>query len=182
MKATMTTTSLSLLCLLGLSTAGLAGPNGRVVDTAEPAAGRGVSSGSCTDMTAMDVKSDSSTDASTNASSFVDVPNSWISFTQGGSGSGCVVVTFTGESWAPRGRVLQLQARLDSATTGAPGNVQLSGDDDEDGDGEWSRSHAFTFVFPSVKAGPHYLVVRYRSVTSGNRVYMGKHTTVVQHR
>ena len=116
----------ALLFMTSLSPASLAGENGRVNGTEAGAATRTVYSGSCANMTATNFKTDNSTGASTVSNSFVDVPNSSVSFTQGGSGNGCVIVSFSGESYAPSGRLLLLQARLDSSTTASPGTVNGS--------------------------------------------------------
>jgi hypothetical protein len=110
------------------------------------------------------------------------VPNTNVFFTQGGTSSGCVIVTFTAETFARVGRLLQVRARLDNAVTAAPGVVQLSGDDDEDGDNRWSRAHAFTFIFPSVTPGPHTVRMQFRSVFFFEPVFINKHTVMVQHR
>lgn len=172
---------ISLVFLGSLSSASLAAENGRLSDTDGAASARAVSAGSCGSLSATNFKTDSATSASTTSSGFVDVPNSGVSFTQGGSSNGCVIVSFSGESYAPSGRLLLLQARLDSSSTASPGIVQFSGDDDENGNSKWARSHAFNFVFQSVAPGPHFVTIRYRTATSGRRVFMGKHATVIQH-
>jgi hypothetical protein len=174
--------SFALLSILTVSPATAAGRNGWAPLADGEAAARAVTSGSCSGLSIVKYKADSAVDASTTSSSYVNVPNTSISFLQGGSGNGCVIVTFSAESWAEYGRLIFVRARLDDAITAAPGAVQFSGDDDEDGDGRWARSRAFTFVFPAVPPGAHFVRMEYRSVTAGRRVYIGKHNTVVQHR
>lgn len=176
---TMRILAATALLALGANTALAADTANGFAQSAADGAARTVYSGSCTGMTAIDYKSDSNYDASTLSASFVSVPNATFAFNQGAPG--CAVVSFTTEAFAPANRVILVRARLDGATNAAPGVVQFNGDDDEDGDGRWGRTHGFTFVFPSVAAGAHSVTIEYRSGTDGRRVFIGKHTTVVQH-
>ncbi len=173
--------AVSLLFLGSLSSASLAADNGRMPDTDGGAAARAVTSASCGNLSATSFKADNATSASTASNSFVNVPNTGVSFTQGGSSSGCVIVSFSAEAFAPNGRAILLQARMDGSSTASPGVIQLSGDDDENGNDKWARSHTFNFAFLSVAPGAHVVTIRYRSATSGKRVFLGKHTTIVQH-
>jgi hypothetical protein len=172
--------SLSLACLLALG--GLAEADGNGQAPAAKTEARTVKSGSCSGLTEVFYKADDDFNSTTSSGDFVDVPGTSISFTQGGSVSGCAIVTFSAESYAEFGRLLLVRARIDDASTAAPGAIQFSGDDDEDEDGRWARAHSFTFIFPSVAPGNHTVTMQYRSLRYGRAVHLGKHTTVVQHR
>lgn len=180
MKPSVLRVTLSALLLFTAAGIAFADNNGRAPDGPQAAAPRAVVSAACTDVTKVDYKSDDSINKSTSSANFVNVPNTGVSFSQGVSG--CVIVTFTAEAFAPGSRLLQIRARLDDSVTAAPGNVQLSGDDDEDGDGSWARSHAFTFIFPSVALGSHTVRMQFRSPAVFGSVLIHKHTVVVQHR
>jgi hypothetical protein len=109
----------------------------------------------------------------------VDVPDMSITYTQGKTG--CVLASFSAFTFAPGDALLFVQAILDGATVAAPGEVQLSGDDDEEGDGHWARSHSFTFAFPSVSAGSHTIKVQFRSF-DGKIVFVHKRSLAVSHK
>ena len=181
MKKPFISTALPLAFSLLLGGTALAAEHsGQAVSAEAKAESRAVVSGSCAGMTETEFKSDSSVDSTTSSGSFVNVPNATISFNQ--AVAGCVIVTFSSETYAEFSRLLYVRARLDGATTAAPGGVQFSGDDDEDGDGRWARSRAYTFIFPSVAAGNHTVTMQFRSLSFGKTVHIGKHTTIVQHR
>lgn len=167
------------LWLFAMAAAASAEPTGRLPDAS--ASTTAPVSGHCVSMTAIDFQSDNSLNASTTSSNFVNVPNALISFTQGGAGNGCVIVTFNADAWAPSGRLLQVRTLLDGAVVAQPGLMQLSGDDDENNNGKWSRAHSATFILPSVAPGAHTIAVQYASGNSGFRVYLYKHSTVIQH-
>jgi len=182
MNINMLHVAVSALLLTSVADIGHAESTGRAPEDSRAAAPTAVLSGGCSDANKINYKSDDSINKSTFSSSFVDVPNSAVLFTQGGAVASCVIVTFTAEAFAPGSRLLQIRARLDNSVTAAPGNVQLSGDDDEDGDGRWARSQAFTFIFPSVAPGPHNVRMQFRSPDVFGNVYIHKHTIMVQHR
>lgn len=182
MKQSAMRVALSAFVLSAASAIAHAGNNGRAPDGPQAAAPQAVVSGGCTDVTKINYKSDDSIDHFTFSTSFVNVPNSGVSFNQGGTGSGCVIVTFSAETFTEPNGVMQVRARLDDSVTAAPGVVQFSGDDDEDFDGRWARSRAFTFIFPSVMPGSHSVRVQFRSVDFFREVVIHKHTVVVQHR
>ncbi len=180
MNRTIASTGLSLACLLMLGGTALAAGNGQA--PAPRAEARATTSGTCSEMTQVSYKADNDVSTSTASGVFVDVSGARVNFTQGGEGNGCAIVTFSSESYAEFDRLLLVRAQMDGSKIAAPGAIQFSGDDDEDEDGRWSRSHSFTFIFPSVSPGEHTIAVQFRSQNFERRVYLGKHTTVVQHR
>lgn len=181
MKQSVLRVAVSALLLSAAAGSGLAGNNGRAPDGSQAATPQAAVSGGCTDVTKTNYKTDNEINKSTSSTGFVNVPNSSVSINQGGTGSSCVIVNFTAETFAPGDALMQIRARLDSSVTAAPGVVQLSGDDDENGNGDWSRSHAFIFIFPSVAPGWHNVRIQFRSVDSFREVTIHKHTVVVQH-
>ena len=123
------------------------------------------------------------TGSNTTSTSYVNVPDATVSFTQGGSVSSCVIVHFTAETFANAGGTALLYVRplLDGGTLATPVETQFSGDDDEEQDGRWARSHAMNFVFPSVSPGGHTIQMQFRSF-DGGQVNIHQHTTLVDHR
>ena len=168
------------LCLAATVRAAVADPAGLSLDRGADAAGTAVS-GNCTNLVNTNIETDSSLGASTTSGSFVNVPNTAISFTQGGAGAGCVIATFTAESWAAASRLLLVRAKLDGSIVAQPGVIQFSGDDDENNNGRWARSHSTMFFFPAVAPGAHTMVIQYASANGGARVFIYKHTTAIQH-
>jgi hypothetical protein len=172
---------LSLVCLLALGGSALAIENNGQASAAEDRdSSRAISSGNCDGLTATKFKADTDVNDTTASGSFVTIHGTSIAFNQ--SAAGCVIVTFSSESYVEFDRLMFVRARLDGAKTAAPGAVQFSGDDDEDEDGRWARSRSYTFIFPSVATGNHTVTMEFRSRTFGRAVHLGKHTTVVQHR
>ena len=182
MKISMLHVAVSALLLSSMADIGLAENTGRAREDSRAVTPTAVTTGGCGALTKINYKSDDNIDYFTSSSSFVDVPNSTVTFGQGGTTSGCVIVTFTAEAFAPSERLLQIRAILENSVVAAPGNVQFSGDDDEDSNGRWARSHAFTFIFPSVAPGLHNVRMQFRSPDIFGRVFIHKHTVVVQHR
>jgi hypothetical protein len=122
------------------------------------------------------------TNGDTRSTSFVNVPEAKVSFTQHGTNPDCIIVSFTAQSFAPANRgLLMVRAVLDGSTVLEPGQQQLSGDDDEDFDGRWARSHGFTWAVNNVSPGSHEIQIEFRSFY-GDRVFIHQHTTTVQHR
>jgi hypothetical protein len=118
--------------------------------------------------------------SSTASTTFVDVPESTVSFSMGPF-TGCAIVNFSAMTFAPGDALLLVRALLDGVTVSTPGETQMSGDDDEDGDGRWSRSHDYNFLFTAVAPGPHKIKMQFRSF-DGKTVFINRHTTVVYHR
>jgi hypothetical protein len=118
------------------------------------------------------------TGKSTTSTTYVDVPNMSVTFVQGRAG--CVLVNFSAWTFAPGDALLFVEALMDGVTVAAPGEVQLSGDDDEDVDGSWARAHAFNFAIPAVSAGSHTIKIQFRSY-DGKMVFIHRRSLMVQH-
>jgi len=182
MKITMLRVAVSALLFSSMTDIGHAENTGRAPEDSRAAAPAALQSGGCVNMTKINYAADDSINKFTSSTGFVNIPNSVVSFAQGGTTNDCVIVTFTAEAIAPANRLMLVRSVLDSSVVAAPGGVQFTGDNDEDFDGRWARSHAFTFVFPSVAPGLHNVKMQFRSPATFGNVYIHKHTVVVQHR
>jgi hypothetical protein len=123
---------------------------------------------------------------STTFEGFVDVPDTDVAFTIGGtSKQNCVVVTFSAYTFAPDrpdlpGEFMTVVPFLDGVPM-EPGEVVFSGDDDQDNDGSWARSQSYTWAVGHVLAGPHVVQMRFRTI-NGGPVFIHKRSTVVLYR
>jgi hypothetical protein len=109
------------------------------------------------------------TNKSTTSTTFVAVPQSGIQFAQGGSASGCVIVTFTAvltvdNAW------MYVKATLDGKNPLDPEA------------GVWrviaQESRTAVFVFRNVAPGSHTIVMKFRSSNGGNVTVYNRTTTV----
>ena len=108
------------------------------------------------------------------SSSFSPVRQSGVAFRQGGSGPGCVTVSFSAEVAAPGAALIELRAVLDGGVEASPGPVLFA----EAAEGIASR--AFNFVFPAVAPGAHRIELEFRNAGEPGVVRMGQRTTMVQ--
>lgn len=118
--------------------------------------------------------------SATTSTSYVDIPEATVSFTQGGTSPSCVIVVYSAMVFAPSSELMFVRPILDGSNA-TPGETQFSGDDDENGNSQWARSHAMNFVFPSVSPGAHTIVMQFHTLF-GHSVYTHQHTTLVEHR
>ena len=138
-----------------------------------------VVSGSCPTPGTHFVAADN-TGVSTTSTTMVDVPDMSVSFTATGTRAWCAVATFSAFAFASGDALLYVQAVLDGAVIGAPGEQQFDGDSDEDADSKWAAAHAYTFVFPSVSVGAHTIKIQFRSY-DGKTVYLHRRSLTVFH-
>jgi hypothetical protein len=117
------------------------------------------------------------TTASTTSTSFVAIPDSGLTFTQGGTGPSCVLVRFSAASSVNGNSVARVAAKLDNATSAEPVSAQFSGDTVSGG----SRAHSFEFLFVNVPPGPHTVRMMYMVGNGSDEVFMDERTMVVQH-
>jgi hypothetical protein len=109
----------------------------------------------------------------TNSRIFVSVPETTVSFVQGGSKGSCVLVQFSAHAFAEAGNSVDVRARLDGATNGLPRIVNFSSDDPG-----LYRTSTMIFIFRKVAPGAHTLELEFRSA-NGTRVEIGLHNTIV---
>jgi hypothetical protein len=112
---------------------------------------------------------------STGSMIFANIPEAAVSFTQGGTRPGCVVVRFSAQSYAGANNTLHVRAFLDNKTAGLPASVQYAAEQNVISD-----AHAYDFVFPSVAPGVHVLRMQFRS-DDGGSVKVGATNTIVQY-
>jgi len=115
------------------------------------------------------------TSATTTSSTYVDVPNSSVSFTTAGSATSCLTVVFTAVAYSPTGAI-RIRAVLGSNTVSSQTDIQFVGQGLP-----YADSHTFTFYFKGVRPGKHTIRIQWLSA-QGAAVYMWQHTTVVLHR
>ena len=110
----------------------------------------------------------------TTSTSFVNIPDASISFTQGGTKASCVVVRFSAESHVQGADSVVVRAYLDKTTSAIPAEIIYSS-----GDGFNTNAHAFEYIFPDVAPGHHVVNMQYKSL-NGTSVNIYYRTTVVQ--
>jgi hypothetical protein len=99
---------------------------------------------------------------STTSTTHVDLAPLSVTFSIGGDSNTCLKVDLASMTYSAAGGPIFMRVLVDGVEL-APGEVQMSGDDDEDGDGRWSRSHAASFYSKSVAPGSHTVKVQWRS-------------------
>jgi hypothetical protein len=132
----------------------------------------GVVSGTCTP-TKVAFAASSKQESPTTSTTFVRVPQTTVSFVQGGPGRSCVLVQFSGHAFAASGNTLNLKAQIDGKVSGFPREFQFSADDPG-----LYRTRTVIFIFPNIAPGTHTLEIVFRS-TDGTRVEIGVHNTIV---
>lgn len=132
--------------------------------------------GTCAGLTGFSFKTATAL-AGTQSTTYVDVPNTSISFVQGGSGAGCAVVSFSAPANAVDlgGNALVVRAVLDDSVFCEPkGDTYFAGSID-------LRASAMTFICPSVGPGNHSIKMQFRSLT-GAQTGLDRRTTTVNYR
>jgi hypothetical protein len=116
----------------------------------------------------------STTSQSTSSSTYVDVIDTRIRFTQGGSSKSCVIVSFSAQADTP-GAVMQVRAVLD-------GNIECLPTDNSFVGGTGAlgtfTSRAMNYVCENVAPGVHAVKMQFRSFGEGA---LWKRTMIVQH-
>lgn len=134
--------------------------------------------GSCSPDTTKYIVSDLQT--TTDSQSYIAVPETFISFTQGGTTASCVIVSFSGMAITfNAGNVMRVQPLLDAAT---PCQPQESIFDVGVGAGNVA-DRAMNFVCHNVSPGAHTIRMQFRSNSgTGNSVSLWNRTTIIQHK
>jgi len=136
--------------------------------------GRTSISGTCTPNKITYRTADST--VNTTSSTFAQVPQMILNFTQGGDEETCVIVRYSGMGAAMEPRLIFIRVLLDGTEVAEPGNVQFEGYTPGA-----STARSFDFIFPSVEPGNHQVKVEWRSF-NGEIVFMHRRSMVVQHR
>jgi hypothetical protein len=117
----------------------------------------------------------SSLEGSTASTAFVAIPETTVSFVQGGTAPGCIVVRFSGEALVCCSGML-IRAVLDNKFLAHPRKVNFL----TEAIGGIS-GHTFEFLFPRVTPGTHTIQMQYRS-EFGDDVFLSRYNTVVNYR
>jgi hypothetical protein len=106
---------------------------------------------------------------------FAPVAGSLVRFTVGGVVSGCVIVSFSAQAYAPLGRLIWVRAVLDNAPS-VDGQIAFAAED-----GAFAQAHSYSFLFPSVTPGAHRIFLQYRSQVDGEAVNIDTFAVEVRH-
>lgn len=107
----------------------------------------------------------------TNSQTFRNIPQTLVSFTQGGAVASCVIVRFSAEAGANgAGFIMEVRAILDGVTEALPISVRF---------GEGTEvARFYEFIFKQVAPGAHTLRMQFRS-NNGVSTFVSNRTTVV---
>jgi hypothetical protein len=113
---------------------------------------------------------------STNSTSFVNVPQTALDITVGGSVPTCVIVAFSAQTKTDPNENMNVRARIAGIGIGEPEDVTF-------GSGSGAlEARATQFVFANVPPGSYTVHMQYRSVEAGSNVRICEPTVVVHHR
>ena len=116
----------------------------------------------------------------TTSLTFMNLPESVVNFTQGGTSPSCVIVSFSADPIsAPQipgnPAPLTVRAVLDGVTLALPNEVDLS-----DGGDDGNQARSFDFIFPSVAPGPHSVRIQFKTVSAGlSGTTVNRHNVIV---
>lgn len=149
--------------------AGLTGSLALLLASLVPAAAAPVASGGCAP-NALKYKA-SVTSVNTRSATFVNVGDTSIAFTQGGTRPNCVIVTFSALSQAhPSGSTMVVEAHLDGAPCHPQGAFLTSNPN--------PTTNTMNYVCPSVAPGAHAIQMKYRTFGSGTALIHFRTTLV----
>ena len=116
----------------------------------------------------------------TTSTTFVNVPQGSVNFTQGGTGPSCVIVSLSANSFAvgkspSTPSPLIVRITLDATSVALPSEVDFS-----DGNDTGNQARAFDFIFPSVAPGAHTIRVQIRTTSDVLSADLNRHNIVVQ--
>lgn len=113
---------------------------------------------------------------STSLVNLVDVEGSAISFNVGGTGSSCVIVSLGAQAFAPGTAAFMSVRTLLDGVPSIDGEIQLAAESVS-----FSDTHAYNFLFPSVKPGNHFFSMQYRS-PNADKVFINDFDINIRHR
>jgi hypothetical protein len=117
----------------------------------------------------------SSSGINSNGTTYRNIPETVVHFTQGGRGASCILVRFSAQVIVPANDGVQVRAVLDNKPSALPSEAVYLATPS----GVFS-GHTFEFVFPNVAPGHHVVRMQFQGM-SGGTVSMGGYNTVVQH-
>ena len=107
---------------------------------------------------------------------FIDMPGVTAQFVQGGTSNGCVIVTFSAESFAPVGFGMTVRPVLDVSGRSVPADMQFAANDPD-----LYTARTAVFIFRNVTPGSHTVRMQFRA-HSTERTEIGSYSLVVQYR
>jgi hypothetical protein len=107
---------------------------------------------------------------------FAPVAGSLVNFTVSGVVRSCVIVSFSAQAYAPLGRLIWVQALLDSAPS-VDSQIAFAAED-----GNFAQAHSYSFLFPAVTPGAHQVFLQYRSQVDGQAINIDTFAVEVRHR
>ena len=87
---------------------------------------------------------------------------------------GCVTLSFSAETTAANGALIELKAVLDGNSEASPWATFAGSEVDS------VHTRTFNFLFASVSAGPHRIELQIRNAGESGAVKLGMRTSVVQ--
>ena len=116
----------------------------------------------------------------TTSTSFGNVAQGTVNFTQGGAAPSCVIVSLSANSFAVGNSPstpapLSVRLMLDGTTPALPNEVDFS-----DGNDSGNQARAFDFIFPSVEPGPHTIRVQIKTTSDALLADLNRHNIIVQ--
>jgi hypothetical protein len=117
---------------------------------------------------------DDTTGASTTSTTYVNVPNAAVAFSEGGQITGCIVVNFSAWAFTSSTGLLHVRATLDGVEMAPGGDQQFAANDST-----FAFAHAFSWA-ANAAPGAHTVQIQFRS-QDGQTVFIHKHTTTVHH-
>jgi hypothetical protein len=111
----------------------------------------------------------------TTSTTFINLPEAAITFTQGGTKASCVIVYFTGMVAVGANGQLFVRAIMDGSDVGLPELFQIIALSNN-----FSHTHTASFIFPSIAPGSHQVRIQYSS-GNGQQVIIGRHNTVANY-
>lgn len=116
----------------------------------------------------------------TTSTTFVNLPQSAVNFTQGGTGPSCVIVSVSAvpdavASSPPTPAPMTVRVMLDGTTAALPNEVDFS-----DGADTGNQVRSFDFIFPSVAPGAHNVRVQFKASPDAGFTDMNRHNVIVQ--
>jgi hypothetical protein len=111
-------------------------------------------------------------DGATDFTTYKNLPETVVNFTQGGSGPGCVIVFFSANVYRGTSEDVFIRAVIDGNVVGLPQDQQW------DSSTVSYRANGGSFIFPSVAPGAHSLRMQLRT-HSGTGVGVRERNTIL---
>ena len=116
----------------------------------------------------------------TSSTTFVNVGQGAVNFTQGGTQPSCVIVSLSANSFAvghspSTPAPLTVRIMMDGTTPALPNEVDFS-----DGNDTGNQVRSFDFIFPSVAPGEHTIRVQIKTTSDSLSADLNRHNIVVQ--